>query len=83
MFSKKVIGNGLKICSIILGMTVLKDEKIVLVLNVQEKSCQVCSWLVGGCKSRFKDSIQQLQRKRRKITEHDDVLLKYWFKMSI
>ena len=47
MFSKKFIGNGLKICSIILGMTVLKDEKIVLVLNVQEKSCQVCSWMGG------------------------------------
>ena len=28
-------------------MTVLKDEKIVLVLNVQEKSCQVCSWMGG------------------------------------
>ena len=64
-------------------MTVLREEKIVLVLNVQEKSCQVCSWLVGGCKSRFKDSIQKSSRKRRKIKEHDDVLLKYWFEMSI
>ena len=38
---------------------------------------------VGGCKSRFKDCLQQSQRKRRKITEQDDVLLKYWFEMSI